>query len=88
MIEEFTYDAAGNRLTQVMKDPDTAPPTGSTWATCGRIHSLMHHFGEGMVFYYAGNPGYSEDSAPVLIENGLTLFEVGLCCRGYQWGWN
>jgi hypothetical protein len=50
----------------------------SNWSNLGRIHSFKHTFGQGRVFYYAGNPGYSEDPDPVLIENGLNLFEAGL----------
>jgi hypothetical protein len=50
----------------------------SKWATQGRTHAFSHNFGNGRVFYYAGDPGYSEDSDPVTLENGLTLFEAGM----------
>jgi hypothetical protein len=48
------------------------------WSNLKKIHSFKHAFGQGRVFYYAGNPGYSADPNPQLIENGLTLFEAGL----------
>ena len=50
----------------------------SNWTSYGYVHSFTHNFGQGRAFYYAGNPGYSEDPDPVLIENSLTLFEAGL----------
>jgi hypothetical protein len=50
----------------------------SKWANQGRTHSFLHNFGGGGLFYYAGDPGYPEDSDPVTVENGLILFEAGL----------
>jgi len=50
----------------------------SAWSGGGRTHSFIHSFGLGRVFYYAGNPGYSGDSDPITIGNGLILFEAGL----------
>ncbi len=49
----------------------------SKWAS-GGAHSFSNRFGQGRVFYYAGNPGYSEDPNPIIAEKGLTLFEAGL----------
>ncbi len=50
----------------------------SAWSGGGRTHSFIHSFGLGRVFYYAGNPGYSGDSDPTTVGNGLILFEAGL----------
>jgi hypothetical protein len=50
----------------------------SAWSVGGTTHSFVHSYGLGNLFYYAGNPGYSGDSNPITIGNGLTLFEAGL----------
>jgi hypothetical protein len=65
---------SGNSVYNLDSDADFA----SKWLNLGRVHSFKHTFGLGRVFYYAGNPGYSGDPDPGLIENGLTLFEAGL----------
>jgi hypothetical protein len=49
----------------------------SAWSG-GGTHSFIHSYGQGRVFYYAGNPGYSGDSDPITVGNGLVLFEAGL----------
>ena len=53
----------------------------STWISRwggGRTHSFIHSFGQGRIFYYAGNPGFSGDPDPEILENGHELFEAGL----------
>ena len=50
----------------------------STWASFGKTHSFIHSFGQGRVFYYAGDPGYCQDPDPQTVLNSLTLFEEGL----------
>jgi hypothetical protein len=49
----------------------------SKWASDG-AHSFSRRFGQGRLFYYAGNPGYSQDPDPIVAENGLMLFEAGI----------
>lgn len=49
----------------------------SKWSSNG-THSFYYRFDQGRVFYYSGNPGYSEDPNPIIAENGLILFEAGL----------
>jgi YD repeat-containing protein len=50
----------------------------STWASFGKTHSFIHSFGQGRVFYYAGDPGYCQDPDQQIVLNSLTLFEEGL----------
>jgi hypothetical protein len=52
----------------------------SKWEYNG-IHSFIHSFGQGRVFYYAGNPGYfdaPENANQEMIDNSIELFEAGL----------
>jgi hypothetical protein len=49
----------------------------SKWSSDG-THSFFYRFGQGRVFYYAGNPGYPQDPDPIIAEKGLILFEAGL----------
>jgi hypothetical protein len=52
----------------------------SKWSP-NRVHSFTHSFGQGRVFYYAGNPGYfdaPENANQEMIDNSIELFEAGL----------
>ena len=52
----------------------------SKWSSNG-VHSFSHSFGQGRVFYYAGNPGYfdaPENANQEMIDNSIELFEAGL----------
>jgi hypothetical protein len=76
LIDEKVYYSAPNSAAAVY---DLAPEANlvSKWSSNG-AHSFSYRVGQGRVFYYAGNPGYSEDPNPVIMENSLILFEAGL----------
>jgi len=57
----------------------------SKWEIHNRIHSFIHSFGQGRIFYYAGEPGHCDDPGypnSEILENGLYLFEEGLIWAG------
>jgi hypothetical protein len=58
------------------QNPDTT--IISKWRTRNRIHSFIHSFALGRIFYFAGTPGYSQSPDPIIVENSLILFDAGL----------
>ncbi len=76
--DSVDYSVTGSCLADSVYGENPETIIISTWATQGRTHSFIHSFGPGRVFYYSGNPGYSEDQNPITVGNGLILFEAGL----------
>lgn len=76
--DKIDYSTANCNCAASVENLDSDTALISNWTTYGKVHSFTHSFGLGRVFYYAGNPGYSDVLDPLTIENGLIIFEAGL----------
>ena len=74
--DRVDYSSTNNAASVYDFNPETIAT--SSWTSYGRTHSFIHSYGAGRIFYYAGDPGYSEDPNPKIKENSLKLFEKGL----------
>jgi hypothetical protein len=73
--DNVDYSASGGTSIYDLNSETTAI---STWNSNRGTHSFIHNFGQGRVFYYASNPGHSDNPTQEILDNGLVLFEAGL----------
>lgn len=76
--DKVDYSSPSNCSAASVYDLNPNATSISTWTSYGGTHSFIHHFGQGRVFYYSGDPGYGEYPNSEIVENDLDLFEAGL----------